>query len=126
MLLVGIILTNAVAYFSYEIIEKLFARGAFELSTAILVGEIQYYYILHIPFYVVCIICSRLSSSFKRNDLLLILSVTSLCLNAILNLIFLDVFGVVGISIATLSSYVTLTILWIVTAKVLIQREECK
>ena len=126
VLLVGIILTNAVAYFSYEIIEKLFARGAFELSTAILVGEIQYYYILHIPFYVVCIICSRLSSSFKRNDLLLILSVTSLCLNAILNLIFLDVFGVVGISIATLSSYVTLTILWIVTAKVLIQREECK
>ena len=101
------------AVFSEEITILLFKRGEFDALAVSIVSHIQFYYLLHVPLYVLCVVSSRIVNSLQHNSLLLYMSAFTLIINASLNLFFIEIFGVVGISIATLCAYIITSVCWI-------------
>lgn len=91
--------------FSTPLVRLLFERGAFTAEDTALVSQIQALYALQIPFYIGGIIMVRLISAMKANYLLTIGAVVSLVLNIVLNLLFIEWFGVAGIALSTSGVY---------------------
>ena len=98
--------------FSVDIIELIFERGKFDSDDVAIVGKVQSVYFLYIPFYVVCLLSSRIVYSYEKHNLVLILNATTLILNFVFNLLFINFFGVIGIAYATLLSYFIVAIIW--------------
>lgn len=103
----------AVSFFSRDLIALFFQRGAFSATDTEIVSQLQIFYLLHIPFYTICILSIRLANSFQDQKIVLIGNSFSLALNIVMNLIFIKLFGVVGIAAATLLSYIAMSGLWI-------------
>ena len=113
VLAIGIPACALLANYSNDIIGLIFERGAFDSNSTQIVGEIQYYYLLHIPFYVVCVICSRVANASLKNRHVLYFNAAALMVNGTLNFLFIEHYGAVGIAIATLISYIMMSIAWI-------------
>ena len=113
-------LCGGLALFSEEIISILYERGAFVKKDTIIVANIQMFYFLHIPLYVLCMICVRVANALENTQIILIGNIILLTLNIILNLLFIDQYGVIGIPLATLVSYGLLTLYWFITSNILI------
>ena len=113
-------LCGGLALFSEEIISILYERGAFVKKDTIIVANIQMLYFLHIPLYVLCMICVRVANALENTQIILIGNIILLTLNIILNLFFIDQYGVIGIPLATLVSYGLLTLYWFITSNLLI------
>ena len=101
------------SFFSQDIVKILFERGAFDATDTIIVSSVQTVYLTHIPLYVICMICTRILNSLEKTNIILLGNVLLLVLNVILNLYFINIYGVVGIPIATLASYFIVTIFWL-------------
>ena len=78
------------------------------------------FYVLHIPLYVVVMVCMRVVNAFQNNLSLVVANLISLSLNVIFNLLFIEWMGVVGIAMATLVAYSFMAIYWMVLANKLI------
>ena len=106
VLLVTIPITLLLIIVSEPLASLLFQRGEFGETDTQLVGQIQAVYGLQIPFYVVGILFVRLISAGKVNHILMVGSFLNLLLNVVLNYIFMQYWGVVGIALATVCVYI--------------------
>ena len=86
---------------SQPIVSTFLERGMFDSGDSALVGSIQAAYAIQIPFYICAMMFVRLASAMVRNQVLMIAAAMSLAGNVILNLIFMELWGVVGIALST-------------------------
>ncbi len=98
-------LTALLFLFSESIIAMLFERGAFTAEDTQLVGQVQAYYLLQVPFYMLGILLVRLISSLGANHILMWGACISLPLNILLNYILMQWMGVSGIALSTVCVY---------------------
>lgn len=106
ILLVTVPITLLIVVVSEPLVSLLFQRGEFGEMDTQLVGRIQAVYGLQLPFYVVGILFVRLISAGKANSILMVGSFLNLLLNVVLNYIFMQYWGVVGIALATVCVYI--------------------
>jgi len=92
-------------FFSEFIVGLLFERGAFTHEDTVLVGQIQAFYVLQVPFYVLGLLMARIISSLKKNYLLMWGACISLLLNIIFNFVFMQWIGIAGIALSTAIVY---------------------
>ena len=71
ILVVGLPICILIAYFS-QITRLLFERGEFDSAATEIVSRIQMFYVLHIPFYVVVMVCIKAANAYQNNSYLLI------------------------------------------------------
>ena len=76
-------------------------RGMFSGTDTALVGKVQAAYALQIPFYICGILLVRVISAMIANRVLMIASFFNLMVNIVLNYIFMQRWGVVGIALST-------------------------
>ena len=124
VLTLGLPICGLIAYFSPEITRLLFERGEFDSAATEIVSRIQMFYVLHIPFYVVVMVCIKVANAYQNNSYLMIANLASLALNVILNLLFIRWMGVAGIALATLVAYSCMAIFWLVIANRLIKNQQ--
>jgi len=92
--------------FSHSIIRILFERGAFTSTDSEIVGVVQAYSFIQLPFHFLCILLARFISAVKRNDLLMYASAVNLTVNIVMDLVLMRFIGIAGIALST--SIVTL------------------
>ena len=105
ILSVTIPLALLLAFTSEPLVRLLFERGEFSETDTQLVARIQAVYGLQMPFYVCGILFVRLISSMMSNHILFLGSFMNLLLNIVLNYLFMQYFGVVGIALSTVCVY---------------------
>ena len=98
---ISIPLTLLLALLSQPLVRVLFQRGAFTAAVSQLVGNVQAFSLLQIPFSVLLVLAVRMVSSLKVNRLLLHLAVVSLIANALFDLLLMRWLGVAGIALST-------------------------
>jgi putative peptidoglycan lipid II flippase len=101
MISVTIPLTVVLIAFSRPLVRLLFQRGAFTGADTEVVSQVQAFYSLQIPFYVLCLLFVRFISSVRRNDLLMYASAINLVVDVVMNLVLMRVLGVAGIALST-------------------------
>lgn len=87
--------------FSTQIVELVYMRGAFDKSSAQLVGYIFAFYSLGMLFYGLKDILSNVIYAFGNTKTPLVVSILSIALNLVLNLILAKWIGVAGLALAT-------------------------
>ena len=120
----GMLICISLAQFSELIIYLLYERGEFSPEDTSIVADVQFYYLLHVPLYACVLICARVVNSFEKSAIFLAGNLVTLILNLCLNLIFLKMYGVVGIAMATFYSYSVMVILWLCGALAVIRNEQ--
>lgn len=105
ILLLSVPITAVLFLFSESIIGMLFERGAFSAEDTSLVSQVQAFYVLQIPFYVLGILGVRLLSAAAKNEILMKISFVNLFANIIGNFIFMQYWGVAGIALSTAMVY---------------------
>jgi len=101
-LLISIVLS----YFSQDLADIVFVRGKFDYESLILVYPVQTIFFLKLPFVAIAIIAARMMNSFELNREMLYINIFSFSFNGVLDYLLVDKFGVVGISYATLFTYI--------------------
>ena len=86
---------------SQPIVSTFLERGMFDSGDSLLVGRIQAAYAIQIPFYICGAMFVRLVSALVKNQILMLAAGISLVSNVVLNLIFMEIWGVVGIALST-------------------------
>lgn len=124
IIVIGVPICGLIAYFSTELTRLLFERGAFDSNATSMVSQIQMFYVLHIPLYVVVMVCMRVANAFQNNLSLVVANLMTLSLNVIFNLLFIEWMGVIGIAMATLVAYSFMAIYWLVLANKLINTHQ--
>jgi putative peptidoglycan lipid II flippase len=105
IVVLSIPITAMLFIFSETIVGVLFERGAFNQADTALVGEIQAFYVLQIPFYILGILGVRLLSAAARNETLMKISFINLIANVSGNYLFMQYLGVAGIALSTAVVY---------------------
>ncbi|OQW92592.1 MAG: murein biosynthesis integral membrane protein MurJ [Thiotrichaceae bacterium IS1] len=89
-------------FFTSEFIVRLFfERGAFNYADTQLVGQVQAFYVLQLPFYILGMLLVRLISSLRKNRILFWGALINFPVNVVLNLFFIQLLGVAGIALST-------------------------
>ena len=68
--------------------------------------------------------CMRVANTFENTNLLLLGNSLSLGLNILLNFVFIEQYGVIGIPIATFIAYCIMVLFWFFTANWLFTKAE--
>jgi putative peptidoglycan lipid II flippase len=97
--------TALLVVFSETLIRILFERGAFTPSDTQLVGRIQAFYFLQLPFHVLGILFVRVISSLKMNQVLMVISGINFVTNIIFNYLFIQWMGITGIALSSSTVY---------------------
>ncbi len=97
----GLPLALVLYLLSEPVVRLFFQRGAFTAADTRVVAQVQAYYVVQIPFYVLNMIMVRLLSAMHRNHILMISGSLNLCLNVALNLLFIRIWGVAGIALSS-------------------------
>ena len=97
------------AHFSNELTTLLFQRGEFDAEDVNIVAKVQFYYLLNLPFYATYVLSLKIANSYQFHNAVLIWNSMLLFINIIMNIIFIKIFGVVGIAAATLLTFVLMT-----------------
>lgn len=103
---ISVPMTGVLFFLSQPIIELLFERGAFTVDDTHLVAQVQAYYFLQLPFYMLGMLGVRLISAVSKNKILMNIVVVSFSLNIVGNYLLMRFFGVSGIAISTTLVYV--------------------
>lgn len=108
------------ALLSRPLVSLAFERGSFTAADAASVATIQAVAVFQLPFYLVGIIAVRLLSATGRNRSLLGITVVSAVVNVVADLVFVRIFGLPGIALATVCVYASSsTLSWILVRKAL-------
>lgn len=91
---------------SEPIVRILFQRGQFTANETHLVAEILSAFALQIPFYVACILVTRLLISLNLQHILMWGSALNLLINISLNYLFIQWLGILGIALSTSFVYI--------------------
>lgn len=94
------VVSIGIAY-SDDIVRVLFERGAFSPEDTRLVGDVQSFYFLQIPFYLLGILGAKLLIALGRNSALIWIAASNLLVDIIANYLLMHLFGVAGIALAT-------------------------
>jgi putative peptidoglycan lipid II flippase len=103
--LVTVPCTLILAFGSEFIVRILFQRGEFTAGDTHLVAQILSAFALQIPFYVACILITRLLVSLNLQHILMWGSAFNLLINVSLNYLFMQWFGIWGIALSTSCVY---------------------
>ena len=101
ILLVTIPITVGLICFSTSLVRILFERGAFTPADSLVVGHVQTFLLMQMPFYLITILIVRLLSSLNRNRVLMHAAVINLLAKIILNYFLVQQLGVAGIGLST-------------------------
>ena len=112
-------------YGSELIVQILFERGAFSESDTQLVGQVQAFYVLQVPFYVLGIFFVRFISAMCANQYLMWGSLLNLISNVCLNYVLMWHFGVSGIALSTTIVYAISSIYLGLVLNKLLNKENC-
>lgn len=99
--LISIPLTLLCILYSEPIVRVLFERGSFTNADTQVVGRIQAFLLIQVPFYILGTLVVRLISSLKGNILLLWGAIINFVVNISLNYVLMNWFGVAGIALST-------------------------
>lgn len=121
----GLLCCATLAFMSEWITALFYQRGAFTPENTDIVSRIQIFYFLHIPFYIAILINARIVNAFEKTGLYFCCNLILLIINILLNLFFVEIFGVVGIALATLLSYSFTYVIWFGVAFLLV-RNKCR
>ena len=102
-------ITALLLFFSEPIIELLFERGAFTAQDTRQVAQVQTYYLLQLPFYMLGILGVRLISALAKNKILMKIAFVNLIVNIIGNYVLMQYLGVAGIALSTSLVYLLST-----------------
>jgi putative peptidoglycan lipid II flippase len=92
-------------YFSSDIIRMLFERGSFTSADTAVVGRIQAFSAVQIPFYLTGLLGVRFISSLQGNHVLVWIGIVNVVANIIGNILLSRMFGVAGIALSTTVVY---------------------
>lgn len=113
VILIGFTFIIILVGFSETITYILFERGEFTAENTSDVSALQAIYFLHIPFYISLQFTMKFLHALERTNLHLIINLSILISNASLNFVFMKLFGVLGIALATFITYFMVAIFWI-------------
>lgn len=109
IIIVTLPVTILLLFFSEPIIELLFERGAFTAQDTRQVAQVQTYYLLQLPFYMLGILGVRLISALAKNEILMKIAFVNLIVNIIGNYVLMQCLGVAGIALSTALVYLLST-----------------
>jgi putative peptidoglycan lipid II flippase len=87
--------------FSVPLVHLVFERGAFKANDTQIVGHVQAYFALQIPFFTLGIMYVRLVSALKMNNYVFWIASISVLFNFVFDVIFAKYLGVAGIALST-------------------------
>lgn len=97
---------TAVLYiFSEPIIRLFLERGAFDAEDTLMVAQLQAFYALQIPFYLVGVLAARVINAMSMNQITALVGVLNVLSNIIFNLLLMRWLGLPGIALATTIVY---------------------
>ncbi len=124
VLSVTVPLTFVLLVFSKHLVRLLFQRGAFTSTDTELVSQVQTFYCLQIPFYVVSMLFVRFISSVRRNDLLMYAAAINLVVDIVMNLVLMRWLGIAGIALSTsIVAFISVAFLWACSFRLMSKRE---
>lgn len=103
--IITLLLTGIILIFSRPIVQLVFQRGSFTTADSYLVGQIQAYYALQIPFYIANILVVRMISALLLNYILMYENIVNLIANILLNYLLMEKIGIAGIALSTSCVY---------------------
>ncbi|MFQ5587973.1 MAG: murein biosynthesis integral membrane protein MurJ [Nitrospiria bacterium] len=104
-------LTVMLVVFSEPLIHIIFERGAFTAEDTRLVGKVQAFYVLQLPFYILGILIVRVLSALAKNQILMVIGGVNLIVNIAGNYVCIQYWGVAGIGLSTSFVYLLSTVL---------------
>lgn len=109
IIIVTLPVTALLYSFSDPIVRLLFERGAFTTQDTLLVSQVQGFYLLQLPFYLLGILGVRLISAMAKNEILMKITAINLFVNILGNYLFMQYFGIAGIALSTAMVYILST-----------------
>lgn len=113
----GVVIVVLIVVFSEPLVRVFFERGQFVASDTRAVAQVQALFALQIPFYLLGMMGVQLLHAISANRVLMYVSIGNFFTNVIGNYVFMRLWGVSGIALATslvylLSMVVLLTAVW--------------
>jgi putative peptidoglycan lipid II flippase len=124
LLVCTIPVTVVIMLFSADIVRLLFERGNFTAGDTELVGTIQCFYALQIPFYLVGILAVRLISALRANHFMMFVAALTLCQDVLCNLLLIPRLGVAGVGVSNALVYIVSCCLLVFAAHRRLRRME--
>lgn len=109
--------------FSNKLIYYAFQRGRFTGSDTVIVSDIQRIFLVYIPFYVCSMILVKFLTSINKNNLMAWVSLLSLILNFVLDIVFIKPFGLYGLALSTTIVYIVNCVALLIFA--INQKKQC-
>jgi putative peptidoglycan lipid II flippase len=103
--LVTVPLTVILIIFSEQLISTFFQGGAFTAQDVRMVARVQSLLFLQLPFYAIGNLYVHAISSLRRNHILMWGTTIAVCVNILLNLLFMRILGLPGIALSTSGVY---------------------
>jgi putative peptidoglycan lipid II flippase len=102
ILFVGLLGVSVILIFSSDfIIDLAFERNAFKAEDTVVVSRIQQMFLIGIPFTICGNIIVRFLTSINKNRFMAYVSLLTVILNIVLDFIFMEYFGIIGIALCT-------------------------
>ncbi|WP_306601914.1 murein biosynthesis integral membrane protein MurJ [Geothrix sp. 21YS21S-2] len=101
ILAVAVPTTVILILLSTFIVRTMFQNGSFNASDTALVVRIQIFYLLRIPFSACGILVTRTLTALRANHFLMWTAVVSFTINAALDYLFIQTYGIAGITLST-------------------------
>ncbi|MDP1831455.1 MAG: lipid II flippase MurJ [Geothrix sp.] len=83
------------------LVRIMYQHGSFNEADTSLVVKVQIFYLLRIPFSTCLVLVTRTLTALRANHILLYMSFGSFTLNAVLDYLFIQKFGIAGITLST-------------------------
>lgn len=109
LLAITIPVTISGIYFSMDLVELLFKRGAFDANASASVSFVQQCYLFQIPSYILGILAVRLLSSLSKNQVIIKIAAINFFINVLGDYILIKFMGVSGIALSTSIVYTSST-----------------
>ncbi|MEN6615559.1 MAG: lipid II flippase MurJ, partial [Syntrophorhabdus sp.] len=99
-MLISMILTTVISWFSPLIVKCIFYGGLFTAGDTSAVTKIMEYGMLQMPFFCIGMILTKYANARRKNAIIMISALLGLVVNVLLNFIFTRTMGVPGIALA--------------------------
>ena len=87
--------------FSHDLVALLFERKEFDSEDTNVVGKLQQIFLIYLPFTIAGMIMVNFLTSINKNSIMAYISLVALVLNVILDYIFMQYYGILGIALCT-------------------------
>ncbi|NQV21283.1 MAG: hypothetical protein HQ511_07695 [Rhodospirillales bacterium] len=109
-------ISAAVALFTVPVTELLFERGNFTGADTARVAQVQGYFVLQLPFFLISLVLVRLLSALTSNRIVFAITAFNSVLNVVFNYVLMQSMGVAGIALSTTLVHLLSTLLFAAAA----------